>query len=105
MHFIFSYDLSIAAGSRRNEIENKILNVLPTNNFTRQLNNFFIVKCEREEDWKDILNKLVELSNSIPEMLRFIMSCPSEDSERYDGMLPQGSWERVNQITNEDNNE
>lgn len=64
MHFIFSYDLNVAAGVRRNEIESNILASLPKNKYTRQLNNFYIVRCNDNNEWKEIFNKLVDISNN-----------------------------------------
>lgn len=105
MHFIFSYDLNVEAGVRRNEIESKILASLPKNNYTRQLNNFYIVRCNDNQEWQDILHKLVEISKSIPEILHFIMSSPTTISERYNGILPRESWNCINDLTKEDSDE
>ncbi len=105
MHFIFSYDLNVAAGVRRNEIESNILASLPKNKYTRQLNNFYIVRCNDNNEWKEIFNKLVDISKAIPEILHFIMSSPTATSEKYNGILPRESWNCINELTIEDSDE
>lgn len=105
MHFIFSYELNVAAGVRRNEIESNILASLPKNSYTRQLNNFYIVRCNDNKEWNVIFQKLVEISKKIPETLHFIMSSPTAINERYNGILPRESWNCINELTKEDTNE
>ena len=105
MHFIFSYDLNVAAGVRRNEIESYILASLPKNKYTRQLNNFYIVKCKDNNEWNEIFHKLVKISNEIPETLHFIMSSPTAINEKYNGILPRESWNCINELTKEDSDE
>lgn len=105
MHFIFSYDLNVAAGVRRNEIESNILASLPKNKYTRQLNNFYIVKCKDNNEWNEIFHKLVKISNEIPETLHFIMSSPTAINEKYNGILPRESWNCINELTKEDTDE
>lgn len=105
MHFIFSYDLNVVAGVRRNEIESNILASLPKNSYTRQLNNFYIVKCKDNKEWQDIFQKLGEISKNIPETLYFIMSSPTATSEKYNGILPRESWNCINELTIEDSDE
>lgn len=100
MHFVFSYDLSIDAGSRRNEIETRIIMQLPENNYTRPLNNFFVVKIATLQEWNDILTNLSKLSHQIPEAFYFIMTPPvAESVERYNGVLPVSNWQRINELT------
>lgn len=102
MHFIFSYDLGIEAGNRRNEIERNIIDCLPDGNYTRQLNNFFIVKIDNQREWDCILDKLSKISRTIQETFYFIMSPPSEPSkQKYNGMLPTGRWAKINELTTE----
>lgn len=101
MNFVFSYDLGIEAGARRNEIENKIIECLPQDKFTRQLNNFFIVQVDDSTKWNEILDKLTSLSKSIPETFYFIMSPPMDESsdKKYNGMLPSDRWTVINKLT------
>lgn len=100
MHFVLSYDLGIEAGTRRSEIEKKIISCLPENAYTRQLNNFYIVRVENGSQWKTILNSITKISKEIPETLHFIMTPPSmERSIKYNGMLPTGSWKVINELT------
>ena len=100
MHFVFSYDLGIEAGNRRNEIERNIVDCLPDGNYTRQLNNFFIVKIDNKRQWDCILEKLTSISSTIPETFYFIMSPPVEPTkQKYNGMLPTGRWTKINELT------
>ena len=100
MHFVFSYDLGIEAGNRRNEIERNIVACLPEGNYTRQLNNFFIVKIDNQKEWDCILENMTNISRSIPETFYFIMSPPVEQSkQKYNGMLPAGRWAKINELT------
>lgn len=100
MHFVFSYDLGIEAGNRRNEIESSIVDCLPKGNYTKQLNNFFIVKIDNQQDWDCILERLTNISRTISETFYFIMSPPSEPSnQKYNGMLPSNRWAKINELT------
>ena len=105
MHFILSYDLNASAGLRRNEIESNILASLPKNRYTRQLDNLYIVRCDNNNEWNEIFQKLVKISKEIPETLHFIMSSPTATSERYNGFLPRESWNCINELTKEDSDE
>lgn len=105
MHFIFSYDLNVAVGARRNEMESNILASLPKNKYTRQLNNFYIVRCDDKQEWMDIFKKMAKISKDNHETLHFIMSSPTVISERYNGLLPRKSWNCINELTKEDADE
>lgn len=100
MHFVFSYDLGVEAGSRRNEIENKIVSFLPEKKYTKKLNNFYIVSVSDQNDWDNLLKSLQEYSQAIPEKLHFIMS-PLIDGGRYNGILAKGEWADINLLSQE----
>lgn len=56
MHFVFSYALSIEAGSRRNDIVDQIEGFLPANNFVRRLSTFYVVHIDTLTEWNTIGN-------------------------------------------------
>lgn len=99
MHTVFSYDLHIPTGNRRTEVENRIEEILRPFTHVRRLTTFYIVYVPSQAEWTVLLNQLTELSRGIPETFRFIMSPPMEGG-RYNGILPRGEWDKVNEITN-----
>lgn len=99
MHCIFSYDLQLEAGQRRQEIENQIEGILQqyTPN-VRRLSTFFIIHLRNQAEWDTLLDRLSRLSRGIPETFYFILS-PIMDGGRYNGILPRGEWDGINAIT------
>lgn len=98
MHLVFSYDLQIPAGQRRQEVENRIEAILQPYRHVRRLTSFYIVHIATQADWDTLLNSFTSLSREISEPFRFIMS-PPMDGGRYNGILLRGDWDEVNQIT------
>ena len=98
MHFVFSYDLSIDAGIRRNEVVAQIEGLLPANNFVRRLSTFYIVHVDNVEEWNTILSNMTNLSRGIPETFHFIMS-PCTTGGRYNGILPRNEWDAINNLS------
>lgn len=98
MHFVFSYDLSLDSGTRRNEIVNQIEGILPVNNFVRRLSTFYIVHINNVEEWNAILNNMTNYSRGIPENLNFIMS-PCVTGGKYNGLLPNNEWDAINNLS------
>lgn len=98
MHFVLSYDLSLEAGARRNEIVSQIEGFLPANNFVRRLSTFYVVHVNSETEWNAILTNLSNLSRGIPEDLYFIMS-PCMTGGRYNGILPKTEWDAINNLS------
>ena len=97
MHFILSYDLS-ASGVRRNEVEEKINEIIKPHKWAKRLSTLYILEVHSDSDWNSILQQLQNLSNNIPEKFEFIMS-PAMHGGRYDGSLKTGDWDFVNEIT------
>lgn len=98
MHFVLSYDLSLEAGARRNEIVSQIESFLPVNNFVRRLSTFYVVHVKSEAEWNVILTNLSNLSRGIPEDFHFIMS-PCMTGGRYNGILPKAEWDAINNLS------
>lgn len=99
MHTVFSYDLKIPNGERRSEVEGRIEAILQPYHHVRRLTTFYIIHVDTQADWNALLSRLTALSREIPEDLHFIMSPPT-DGGRYNGILPRGDWDEVNEITN-----
>ena len=99
MHTVFSYDLQIPAGERRREVEDRIEAILQPYRHVRRLTTFYIIHVETQAEWNALLTNLSALSRDIPEALHFIMT-PPMDGGRYNGILPRGDWDAVNEITN-----
>ncbi len=98
MHTVFSYDLQIPAGTRRQEIESRIEAILQPYTYVRRLTTFYIIHVATEAEWTALLNSLTALSREISETFRFIMS-PPMDGGRYNGILARGDWDEINAIT------
>lgn len=97
MHFVLSYDLSIAAGVQRDQIVEQIERILPENNFVRRLSTFYIIHIESNNDWQRILDAMTALSRNTPQ-LNFIMS-PLMNGGIYNGYIPQDQWAAINQLS------
>lgn len=98
MHFVMSYDLS-ATGAHRTEIEGQIQTILNNYRHVQRLTTFFIIHVDNNNQWENIRQDLTALSNRITESMHFIMS-PLMDGGRYNGILTQGEWDEINNITN-----
>ena len=98
MHFVFSYDLS-AEGQRRTEIESKIQEILEPYRYTKKLYNFYIIHIDIYSEWETILNRMSELTKAIPEKFHFIMSPAISGDQRYNGILPKGEWDEINDLS------
>lgn len=99
MHTVFSYDLQIPAGERRREVENRIEEILQPYRHVHRLTTYYIIHVATQVEWNTLLSRMTALSREIPEVLHFIMSPPT-DGGRYNGILPRGDWDEVNEITN-----
>lgn len=97
MHCVFSYDLT-AFGDRRKEIEDEIDKILKPYRWAKRLTTFYIVEVNSKEGWEKVLEQMKSLSRDIPEKFHFVMSPPLAGG-RYDGILPKGKWDFVNEIT------
>jgi hypothetical protein len=97
MHFVFSYNI---AGAKEEVIRLKkeIDKIIKPNRWANRLTDFYIVESESQANWESILKQFQDLSNNSPAKFHFIMS-PLMSGGRYNGILPQGSWEFVNKIT------
>lgn len=98
MHFVFSYDLS-AEGTRRQEIETKIEDILSSYKYVKKLYNFYIIRIEVASEWNTMLEKMSSLSLSITEKFHFIISPIMDAGTRYNGILPKGEWDEINNMS------
>lgn len=97
MHFVFSYDLAVPAGQRRNEIVEGIENILNTQRNVRRLSTFYIVHVNNINEWETLRQQFTGLSQTIPETLHFIMT-PPQQGGHYNGLLATGEWNEINTI-------
>lgn len=100
MHCTFSYDLSANAGPRRQEIENRIIEILSPYHNVSRLKTFFVIHLNNQAEWDALLAAMTSYARSIPETLHFIMS-PLMNGGRYDGLLKAGDWQDINAIVAE----
>ena len=99
MHTVFSYDLQIPAGERRQEVERRIDAILQPYRHVHRLSTFYIIHVNTQAEWNALLTNLSSLCRDIPEAFHFILS-PPMDGGRYNGILPRGDWDEINEITN-----
>lgn len=97
MHCVFSYDLSVPSGSRREEIVNNINELINTHRNVRRLTTFYILYVQDNNDWERLRVRIANYATSIQETLHFIMTPPIRGG-RYDGILARGEWEDINTI-------
>lgn len=97
MHCVFSYDLSVPAGARRNEIENRIGELLNSHRNVRRLTTFYILNVRNNADWENLRVQLTDYLTSIPENVHFIMT-PPINGGHYNGILGSGEWDDINAI-------
>jgi hypothetical protein len=98
MHFAITVEI-IANDQRRIAIENHIWNnILGRHKRARRMTNFYVVQIFDEQDWHTVKTAFTNYVNSQTETIRFVMS-PVMIGGRYDGVLPQGSWDYINEIT------
>ena len=98
MHFVFSYDLG-AEGQHRTEIEAKIQEIIAPYRYAKKLHNFYIIYIEVYSEWDTFLSKMSGLAMNIPEKLHFIMSPAMNGGQRYNGVLPKGEWNEINELS------
>ncbi len=98
MHFVFSYDLS-AEGQRRTDIEAKIQEIIAPHKYVKKLFNFYIIHIEVNSEWETFLNKMSDLAMSVPEKFHFIMSPTMSGGLKYNGVLPKGEWNEINELS------
>ncbi len=97
MHCVFTYDLA-ASGDRRTEIEADIDKFLKPYRWAKRLTTFYIIEIKSIENWNSLLKQFQDYSKSIPERFHFIISPPMAGG-RYNGILPEGKWDFINDIT------
>ena len=97
MHFVLSYDLG-ATGTRRTQIQQDLDNILQPYRWARRLSTFYIIEVHNTQDWDTILAQLQTLSRNITQRFNFVMS-PIMHGGRYDGILGEGDWDHVNEVT------
>ena len=97
MHCTLTYDLG-ATGDRRTQIEAEIDKILKPYRWAKRLTTFYVVEIDSKENWDKLLTDLQNLSKSISERFHFIMSPPMTGG-RYNGILPSGKWDFINEIT------
>lgn len=97
MHCVFSYDLSVDAGPRRQEIVGQIESILRAHNNVRRLTTFYILNVNDAQDWDNLRRQLTDFSQSITEPLFFILT-PPQNGGHYDGLLRSGEWNEINII-------
>lgn len=98
MHFVFSYDLG-AEGQRRAEIEAKIQEIIAPYKYTKRLYNFYIIHIEVNSEWDTFLSKMSDLAMSVPEKFHFIISPAMNGGVKYNGILPKGEWDEINELS------
>lgn len=99
MHFVFSYDLQ-AEGQKRTDLEQRILNILTPYRHVRSLNNFYIIHVQNHAEWEAIRSLLTAIAKEVDgtNTFYFVMSPPQTEG-RYNGYLPAGEWQGINQLT------
>lgn len=98
MHFVFSYDLG-AEGQRRTEIETDINSIMAQYLYTKKLYNFYIIHIDVDSEWDTFLSKMSGLAKSVPEKFHFIISPVMSGGSRYNGLLPKGEWNEINDLS------
>ena len=99
MHCVFSYDLRVEAGQRRQELEDQIIsNLQQFTPYVRRLTTYYIIHLKNQTEWDSLFRRLSDISRSIPEPFYFILS-PLMEGGRYNGFLPRGEWDEINRIT------
>ena len=100
MHLAIGLDIR-ASTDRKNEIAKNIKDVVfKKNKFAKRLGNFYIIKINSNEEANIILDALTSFANEQAETINFIMT-PVMTGGRYNGLLKKGSWDFINEITDE----
>ena len=97
MHIAVTWDIS-ASGTRWNEINDQMREVLRPFSWVRPLTTFFVVRLNLHADQDSIRDGLLAVAKSVAEQVHFVVS-PIMSSGRYDGYLPQDMWPELNQRT------
>ena len=98
MHFVLAWEID-APERRESEIDKQMESCLKNYGWVRPLGNFYIVQVRNSKDYTRIQQCLTRIAEQFPnDDINFIMG-PLMKGGRYDGLLPEDTWEHTNEIT------
>ena len=97
MHCVVSWDIK-SEGEAWKLLNDQLLEQLKGYSWVRPLNTFYIVQISSQENWTALLNKFQTVAKPGLDKIHLVMS-PAMQGGRYDGMLPNSTWEEINKRT------
>ena len=95
MHIVISWDIKTSQ-PHWGTIDTKMQEGLSGYSWVRPLSTFYVVKTVSEQDRAIIRDRLLKVAKSASKTVHFILS-PTMSGGRYDGYLPNDSWEKLNE--------
>ena len=97
MHVVISWDIS-ASGDQWDTINERMREQIKPFSWARPLSTFYVVRIAGETDRQSIKKQLTSVAKSVSETVHFVIS-PLMSAGRYDGYLPNDSWNKINERT------
>jgi len=97
MYCVVSWDIS-AVNPRWSKIDEQLRDCLKAYNWYRPVNTFYMIKVTGSSQVATIQSCLTTAAKAVTESVQFVIS-PAFAAGRWNGLLGDGEWAKVNAIT------